>query len=130
MYRNLIILTLSLLCSFFSVANDGKVPVVIKGNVTDSNSGAVIQGATVTIEHNGQVIQSIQTDDQGNFSLRYEGNTSRPDQLKVSVYKNGYTLKKCKSLNQEKNEIRIKLKKKPPFQPFLLPSSQRLNYNI
>lgn len=130
MFKYLIILTLSFLAPFTVFGDDGKEPVLIKGNIIDQVSGKVITGAVITIEQNGQIIQSIQSDEEGNFSLKYEEGTLRIDQLKVSIYKSGYRLKKVKTIRETDNDMKIELEKKPKFIPILLPTGPDLNFSI
>jgi hypothetical protein len=130
MKTKLIILTLSLLASVFVEAKDGKDPTIIKGTITDQVSGKVIQGAVITIEKNGQLIQSVQSNESGGFTIRYEGNVSQLDVLKVKIYKPGYLSKRVKTLSKIENEVKVELEKKPKFQPFLFPNQAHANFDI
>mgnify|MGYP001944373955 CR=1 FL=1 len=114
----------------FAAQAHGTRPVFMKGTVTDENSGEAIPGAVISIERNGQVIHSVETDLKGDFSLNYEINYLPSDEFKVSIYKKGYRIQKMKTLHCEKESITIEMEKKPKFAPLILPSTTRLQYDI
>lgn len=61
--------------SFSGVISEGTMPV---------------SGAVISIEKNGQVIQSAESDANGNFEISVEPYISRMDQVKITVHKKGY----------------------------------------
>ena len=130
MLRPIAILIACFLLSLSALANGGKTPISIQGTVTDQNSGNVLPGVVISIERNGQVIHSIETDGQGSFNLSYEAPYVRSDELKVSIFKKGYKVLKMKTLQCEKDELLIQLEKKPKFVPLILPGAGKPVYDI
>ena len=130
MLRPITILAACFLLSLSALAHGGKVPISIHGTVTDQNSGNVIPGAVISIERNGEVIHSIETDLEGSFNLSYDAPYLRSDELKVSIFKKGYKVQKMKTLRCEKEEIIIQLEKKPKFVPLILPAAGKPVYDI
>lgn len=130
MTNKLLILTLCILCSFGLSANDGKAPIVLKGSVTAKESGEKIQGAVITIEKDGQVLKTITTDESGNFCLKYELPNVSEDQLKVKIYKKGFNSEDIRPLKEGECSLKVELKKKPKFRPFILPTGPQRVYDI
>ena len=130
MTDKLIILTLSFLCAFAMQANDGKAPIVIKGSVISKDSGEKIKGAIITIEKDGQVVKSITTDESGKFCLKYESPTANQEKLKVKIYKKGFSSENIRPLREGECELKVELKKKPKFRPFILPAGPQRVYDI
>ncbi|HBF21922.1 MAG: hypothetical protein CMI36_06635 [Owenweeksia sp.] len=129
MFRPIAILTSLLFLSFYAQAL-GIKPISLQGVVTDVQSGEVIPGAVISIERNGEVIHSVETDGQGGFTLNYDAPYLRTDEVRVSIFKKGYKVQKMKTLHQEKEELIIELEKRPKFVPLILPSTSKHPYDI
>lgn len=86
-------------------------------------SGEKIEGAVITLEKDGEVIQTITTDESGNFELNYDEKKEDQGELKIKITKPGFSAKNIKSLKNIDCELKLELKKKPKRQkPIILPS--------
>ena len=89
MNRKFAILSLIFLLPILTWAHGDKLPFSFSGIIEEAG-GKAVSGAVISIEHNGQVIQSTKSDAEGNFKIEMEGPFSRPDQIKVRIQKKGY----------------------------------------
>ena len=117
MNRKLTIASFVFLLPLFMMAHGDKFQFSFTGIVSEP-SGKAVQGAVISIEHNGQVIHSTQTDDEGNFDIKMEGPFNRPDQLKVKVYKKGYRTEYIVPLNC-RSAIDVELERAPTPIPLM-----------
>lgn len=130
MIRPLAILCCFYLTSFAVMAHGDKTPVYLQGTIVDGASGGAISGAVISIEYNGEIIHSVETDAEGGFALKYEGSFPRKDKVRVSIFKKGYKVQKVKPLECAKDELHISLAKKPKLIPLILPASGKAAYDI
>ncbi len=121
MSKTVAILSLLFLAPLLSLAHGDKIPIQISGVVSERLAGGAVEGAVISIERNGQVIQSIQTNDKGQFSIKVEGPLGRMDQIRISVYKSGYKTADYVPVNCNNSQIKIELERKeaiPILRPF------------
>lgn len=120
-----IILTVLFCVPFLAMADESGIPPIeLKGVVSEDGSGKSLKGAVISIEKNGQVIHSTQSDENGEFSLSFEGPISRFDKVTISVSKQGYRTQDIKTIHHD-NDISIKLDKIPKPIPLLMPLKNR-----
>lgn len=87
------------------------------------DSGEKIKGAIITLEKNGKVLQSITTDESGNFELNYEERAEDVGQFKIKISKPGFSGKNVESTKNLGCEMKFELKKKSQRQkPVILPA--------
>lgn len=120
------ILILLFFAPLLALAHGEKIPIEISGVVSEKG-GAAVEGATISIERNGEVIQSTQTDAGGRFSLKVEGPIGRSDQIRLRVYKKGF--KTGELLPVCCNDARIVLERKKPV-PILRPFGSKASLSI
>lgn len=89
MNRKFAIAYVIFLMPIFMLAHGDKLPFSFSGIVSEEG-GQGLEGVTISIEHNGQVLQSTKSDAEGNFKIDMEGPFSRPDQIRVKIQKKGY----------------------------------------
>lgn len=118
MNRTLAILSLIFLMPILTWAHGDKLTISFSGIVSES-SGKAVQGATISIEHNGQIIQSAESDAEGNFSIKMEGPFTRLDQLKVKVQKKGYRSQNLIPLDCDNKSIEVELHRASPPIPIM-----------
>lgn len=104
---------------FFGWAHGDKNPFSLSGVITDE-SARPVSGAVVNIEKNGEVIQSTETDAEGNFELKMDGNTPRLDQLKITVQKKGYKTHRVRPVQCSDKYLNIQLQRQNPI-PIIKP---------
>jgi len=112
------ILSLTFLLPVFLWAHGDRISISFSGIVSE-NTGKSVSGATISIEHNGQVIHSTRSDEKGNFSIKMEGPFSRPDKLKVKVYKKGYETRYLTPINCRNAEIEVQMHRSPTPIPIM-----------
>lgn len=94
-------------------------------------SGEKIKGAVITLEKDGEVIQSITTDESGNFELNYEEAVTEPGQFKIKISKPGFSGQNVEPNNHSSCEIKFELKKKSQRQrPVILPAGPNNSIEI
>jgi hypothetical protein len=88
------IAVLSLFIVLVSVSCKKNIDYTIKGQVTDSSLGGNLSGATVELYSyskgsvTGELMQTTQTDSQGNYSFTFD--RERYDKLEVKIIKANY----------------------------------------
>ncbi len=113
------ILALLLLVPFIGWAHGDKSSFSLSGVITDE-SARPVSGAVINIEKNGEVIQSTETDAEGNFELKMDGIMPRMDQLKFTVQKKGYKTYRISPVQYNEKFINIQLHRQLPI-PIIKP---------
>lgn len=121
MNRVFAILFLSMSASLWASPHGEKTPLSLSGVIYEDESGKAAEGAVITLEKNGEVIQHTETDDQGNFILRMEGPVDRMDQLLVRIHKKGYKSTSLRPVEWTGQNLQIRLKRMPVVIPILKP---------
>lgn len=119
MNKLITILTLLLVLPVFGWAHGEKNPFSLSGVIMDE-SARPVSGAVISIEKNGEVIQSAETDDQGNFELKMDGSMPRMDQLKITVQKKGYKSHRIRPIQYSEKYLNIQLQRQWPI-PIIKP---------
>ncbi len=119
MNKLITILTLLLVMPVFGWAHGDKNPFSLSGVITDE-SARPVSGAVISIEKNGEVIHSTETDALGNFELKMEGPIPRLDQLKITVQKKGYKSQRVRPIQCNEKFINIQLQRQLPI-PIIKP---------
>lgn len=133
MTSKILILSLSFFCCFAAHAGHGDSPIVFKGSVIEEDSGDEIIGATITLEEDGKVVQTIQSDKDGNFVIEYEtpkSTTEKTKDVKIKISKPGFKAQDVNPVAENPSSIKVELKKKPEFKPFTFPSSPHQVYDL
>lgn len=112
MNKSPIVILMVLLLPLTLSAHGEKNPWSLSGIVVEKQAGHIIEGAVISIEKNGQVLQSVATDRQGRFCLRFEGNVSRMDHLKIKIYKKGYKVETYLPVDFKDDDFEILLDKR------------------
>lgn len=120
-----------MLLSFSFQANAEKGVKQLKGSVVEMDSGEKIKGAIITVEKDGEVIQSIVTDESGNFELNYDETHEKEGELKIKISKPGFTGKNIEPSDKSCCEMKFELKKKPKRKkPMILPAGPSTGIEI
>ena len=109
MNKLLTILTFLIFIPLAGFAHNGKIPISFTG-IVSGESGSAIEGAVISIEQNGQIIQSTQTDEKGQFTIKLEG-IGRIDQVKLTVQKKGYKKEIALPFNADTQQLNIQLQR-------------------
>lgn len=97
-------------------------PISFSGSISEI-TGKSIEGAIISIERNGQVIQSTQSHEDGSFSITIEGPLVRMDQVKVTIKKKGFKTEIALPLNGKNQNMNIILERLTEPIPLLNPGS-------
>ena len=115
MNRYLNILVFLFLLPTCGAAHGDKFPLSFSGIVSEPAGGHPVEGAVISVEKNGQVIQSTRTDAKGKFSLKIEAPLNRRDQLKLKVQKHGFKSQMHLPVNCQNENLKIGLERKQPM---------------
>lgn len=118
MNRSLIILILFFSLPVLSRAHGDKLPISLSGIISDP-SGKAVSGATISIEKNGQIIHSTETNAGGEFSIQMEGPLGRMDELKLKIEKKGYRSQQLVPMLCPKKNLEVELQKLPTPIPIM-----------
>lgn len=78
-----------LLVPLLSWGHGDRNKLVLSGIISNSN-GSSVEGAEISIERNGEVIQSTRSNADGSFEIKLDQAYYRLDHLEVRVRKNGF----------------------------------------
>ncbi len=112
--------------SFIAFANQGSgdkdnKPPTLKGVIVEAVEGAEIEGAVISLEKNGQVLQSVESDENGSFQLQFNDQVIRRDQVTINVYKKGYKTYRSKPISHTSDTVSIHLERIPEIIPVIVP---------
>lgn len=120
MTRPIAILIFLLAMPFFTLAHGDKNPFSLSGVIVEDGTARGVSGAIISIEKNGEVIQSTETDANGNFILKMDGYMPRMDQVKVTVQKRGYKSQRIRPVGCLNQNLQIRMQKQSPI-PIIKP---------
>lgn len=106
------------LLPFLGLAHGDKTPVVLSG-VISTTDGSSVGGAEISIERNGEVIQSTQSKSDGSFELKLDQAYYPTGQLEVRVRKSGYKSESLPAIFCDKHSYEVKLNKAKTSKPLI-----------
>ncbi len=114
------ILCLLFLIPFLALAHGDKTPFSLTGIIFDE-SGESISGAEISIEQNGEVIHSTQSNKEGLFKLTLDPTVIKADQIKIKVKKSGFRSEELVPASCNQAPLQLHLKKAPTTIPVIRP---------
>ncbi len=106
------IFLLLFLVPFVGWSHGDKTPLIIKGAVLDAQMRDGIVDVIVTVEKNGQVIESTKTKADGTFELKFTNTDGRLDKLQVTIQKKGFKSQRMAPLPGNNQNVQILLNKR------------------